>query len=217
MITNSILHRIMVRFQGIVDGRKEIPLVNAEQHPQAIKNLLGRANTHISQVQKKAREKNRKLHGTQKTLSDEYDEINELYEEAKATYAARRRELGRDGDLKLPRGADWTLMSVVVIAELPFNWSVFNAVSDESALMTMIMSFVVSLTIPLAAHFVGTWIQQWHEGWKTAAEVIGLVSFVIAGLWGVYLVRLAMLADSAIETVQSSADSLGYVHTRQRP
>lgn len=188
-ITNSFWHRVKIRWQGWSDGKKDIPSTNEKNHPHAVVQLVRRGNSHIAQIFEPLSKLNEKLEGVQDALEVKWKEVKDDYEDARKRYKQKQEDEKRDVNFPFPRAAYWTFMAVIVLAEIPFNVTVFRAISTESLLLTIIMSFVVAFSIPAAAHFIGIWIRQWPQGWITALKVIVSTSVVVAGLFALNTIR----------------------------
>ncbi|NDY73831.1 hypothetical protein DO021_18870 [Desulfobacter hydrogenophilus] len=78
------------------------------------------------------------------------------------------------------------VMFVIIMVEVPINYSVFQAFGDEYTYFTYLLAFGLSFFLSMLAHFIGGWIKS--EGVKFRS--LGLILLVIVLLALIAWIRL---------------------------
>lgn len=213
MVTNSFWHRLVVTHRGKSDGRKNDPPAKSEHPSQFERSLIDRANRHILEVHKQARERDEKLQGRQDDLLHRLGDVEDDYHKTRDRYEAKKVALARDVVVPFPKTAYYIFMAFLVLGEFPFNAVVFR-VFEEAAWLTIVMATTLALAIPFIAHFIGIWVRRWpRPWWWTGLKVLAATLVVVFGLLALNYVRSLYLESEAGELTRvAGREGLEYAY-----
>jgi hypothetical protein len=171
------------------------------------KRLIDRGGLHLQQIVGAFSDKMQTLEGEREAVIRQYANAVDKYFDEMKMYRKKRKDLGRDVTIHLPRKWYFFFLFFIVVGEFALNSQAF-AVFQESRLLTYIMALTIAFGIPIVSHFLGTWIKQWpRPGYVTTIKVCVTVLVTIGGLIGLNEARRQFLAT--LPDQQARVDILG--------
>ena len=207
VVTNSFWHRITVRRKGRKDGARGIPAPDDSMGSEFEKQLLQRGAHHLEQIAGANRSEIQRLEGSREGLIAQLRKDKTKFVDENTKYNKKKRDLGRDVTIHLPR--TWYLLAIglIVLGEFALNAQAFEVFHKPTAL-TWVMALTVAAGVPFVAHFLGVWVKQWPmPRWVTAAKVTVTILFTVGCLVGINIARRQYLLSQGVD-VEKGADVL---------
>lgn len=198
-VTNSLFHRLVVRWKGKCDGRKGIPGIDDKSASNFERQLLDRAGQHAQAIVGQFAREIQREEGSRENLIDQLRINTEKYLAEVSAYERKKRALGRDVTIHLSRGWYAFFVFLIVSGEFALNSQAFD-VFQKAPWLTYVMALTVATGLPAVAHFIGIWIKQWpRPAWQTGLKVAVTASVTLACLVGLNIARREYLDALGIQ------------------
>ncbi len=185
---------------GRIDGKRNIPTVDQEDHCPYEKQLILIADENIRRVAQKWDNEDRKLKGDYCSAKREYiDALKDLnkergeHGEALQDYeAALKKKRESSTYPHFSHKAYWFLIIVIGLSEFPLTAFVFD-ILGENRLLTYLFAAALCIALPMASHFLGIFIREQFN--KKSSIIAGVNSVLFVGV----IVAIAYLREKFFE------------------
>jgi hypothetical protein len=201
LITNSLLHRFLLRRRGRRDGRLGVPQADEERPSEQERQLLARAVQHMERLVAGYAAQIRRWEAALGAAMERFRTLLTAFEDEARRFNERRHQLGRNVVLThVNKGTYKILLALIAVGEFVLNAQAFE-VFHKPMLLTWLMALTVAVIIPWMAHACGIWIRQWPKPWwATAVKLASSIGMTMGCLVGINRARQFYL-----ETEQLSA------------
>lgn len=185
---------------GRIDGKKNIPLADQEEHAPYEKRLTLIADENIRRVAQKWDDEDRKLKGEYCDAKREYiDALKDLnkdkeeHGEALQDYeGALKKKRGSSTYPHLSHKAYLAFVILIGLSEFPLTAFVFD-ILGENRLLTYLFAAALCITLPMASHFLGIILREQFT------KKNGIIATVILALFVGVIVSIAYLREKFFE------------------
>jgi hypothetical protein len=170
---------------GRIDGKKNIPTADQEDHSPYEKQLTLIADENIRRVTQKWDDEDRKLKGEYCGAKREYiDALKDLnkdrdeHGEALQDYEAALKKKHESSTYPhLSHRAYWAFIILLSFSEFPLTAFVFD-ILGENRLFTYIFAAALCIALPMASHFLGIFIREQFSKKNSIIAAVNLLLFV---------------------------------------
>jgi tetrahydromethanopterin S-methyltransferase subunit G len=201
-----------IQAEGQKDGEKNIPAMGSYTPAPFEQALIAHGEQKVQQIYERASAHIAKLRplyeASQKRLAELESRLKPIVE----TYAARKKELGRDVAISFPAVFHIGLILFLGIGEFPLNTVVFR-LFGEPEYLTYVMASTLAITIPLLGLFIGIHLRH-SLAPRIGNLLIGLLTPLAVGaaLFAISVLRNTYIFAQVSASAQAPAhqDQLAY-------